>query len=164
MVALTIVHLNAERKTKYIITHVVNAVRNLFARHIRTQSINSVLQPVKINLFKQQLKLRKLNDQNGVNMLTFVKQALNIFKITAKVVNTCVICGKEFKTAPDRKPGNYCSKECSKSRITYHYTCSYCGNKFTRNVLSNLKRNYCSAKCRGIYNNTHKNAIKMEAI
>ena len=97
-------------------------------------------------------------------MLTFVKQALNIFKITAKVISTCVICGKEFKSSPDRKPGYFCSKECSKKRIIYHYTCSYCGNKFTRNVLSNLKRNYCSTKCRCTYNNTHKNAIKMEAL
>jgi len=97
-------------------------------------------------------------------MLTFIKQALNITKLTAKKVTKCKICGKEFRTAFDRKGTHFCSKECSKKRIAYHYTCSYCGTSFTRSKLTNLKRNYCCAKCRVAYNNTFKNKIKIEAM
>ena len=46
-------------------------------------------------------------------MLAFIKQALNISKITAKKVNKCKICGKEFNTSFERKPTNTCSKECN---------------------------------------------------
>lgn len=96
-------------------------------------------------------------------MINWIKQALNISKITAKKVLKCKICGKEYKSAFDRKHNYFCSTECSKQRPTYHYICSYCQNPFTRTVLSNLKRNYCCAKCRCTYNSKFKNKIKIES-
>lgn len=99
-------------------------------------------------------------------MLAFIKQALNISKITAKKVNKCKICGKEFNTSFERKPTNTCSKECNKlyaeRKISYHYTCAYCSKEFTRAVLSKRIRNYCSDKCRISYNSKFKLAIKQE--
>jgi len=97
-------------------------------------------------------------------MLTLIKQALNITKLIAKKVTKCKVCGKEFRTAFDRKGTNFCSKECSKQRTNYHYTCAYCQTPFVRHVLSQRVRNFCCTKCRCTYNNVNQNKIKMEAI
>jgi len=96
-------------------------------------------------------------------MLTFIKQALGIVKLTAKKVTKCKVCGKEFSTKFDRKGTNFCSKECSKKRKSYHYTCAYCSAEFIRHALSNRVRNFCCTKCRCTYNNINRAAIKNEA-
>lgn len=99
-------------------------------------------------------------------MLSYIKQALHISKITAKKVSKCKVCGKEFNTGFERKPANTCSNECSKlyaeRKVSYHYRCAYCGTAFTRAILSKRIRNYCGAKCRTSYNSAHQSDIKKE--
>jgi 5-methylcytosine-specific restriction endonuclease McrA len=74
---------------------------------------------------------------------------------TPHVINTCLICGIEFRVSQARvdiNRGKYCSKECANKakETSVEITCQHCNKEFqvTPSRLKRGKVKYCSMECR----------------
>lgn len=117
-------------------------------------------------LRNQGLSYRQVSDETGISVSTlksFCRRDFGKAAIKVKAPHpagsgqaVCRFCGKPVIQTPGKRKREFCDDRCRSrywvkhrselpKKVTYTYTCAYCGKEFT--VYGKRERKYCSQEC-----------------